>query len=117
MDSPAEEIRHLSALLKRRDLLVSDATREKNRLEKYRATYTPEAIIISAESMLARLNDELTKIELMLKQHIEKHIFLKEDYELLTSIKSVGPSWGLICLSSYVPMTSGVQSRWRHFLV
>lgn len=37
---PAEEIRHLSALLKRRDVLVSDATREKNRLEKYRATHT-----------------------------------------------------------------------------
>lgn len=92
---PTEEIRHLSALLKRRDLLVSDATREKNRLEKYRATQTPEAIIISAESMLTRLNDELTKIELMLKQHIEKHIFLKEDYELLTSIKSVGPQLGL----------------------
>ncbi|EGD0985812.1 IS110 family transposase [Salmonella enterica subsp. enterica serovar Bareilly] len=92
---PSEEIRHLSALLKRRDLLVSDATREKNRLEKYRATHTPEAIVISAESMLTRLNDELAKIELMLKQHIEKHIVLKEDYKLLTSIKSVGPQLGL----------------------
>ncbi|HED1423155.1 TPA: IS110 family transposase [Kluyvera georgiana] len=45
--------------------------------------------------MLTRLNDELAKIELMLKQHIEKHIVLKEDYELLTSIKSVGPQLGL----------------------
>lgn len=42
---PAEEIRHLSSLLKCRGLLVSDATREKNRLEKYRATYTPEVIL------------------------------------------------------------------------
>lgn len=92
---PAEEIRHLSALLKRRDILVSDAIREKNRLEKYRATHTPEAIIISAENMLARLNDELAKIELMLKQHVESHLCLKKDYELLTSIKSVGPQLGL----------------------
>lgn len=102
---PSEEIRHLSALLKRRDLLVSYATRERNRLEKYRATHTPEAIIISAESMLTRLNDELAKIELMLKQHIEKHIFLKEDYELLTSIQSVGPQLGLnmlVILRSHV---------------
>lgn len=92
---PAEEIRHLSALLKRRDHLVSDATREKNRLEKYRATYTPQVIIVSAENMLTRLNDELAEIELMLKQHVEKHISLKEDYALLTSIKSVGPQLGL----------------------
>lgn len=76
---PAEEIRHLSALLKRRDLLVSDATREKNRLEKYRATYTPEVIIVSAESMLTRLNDELAEIELMLKQHVESHLCIKEE--------------------------------------
>lgn len=92
---PAEEIRHLSALLKRRDLLVSDATREKNRLEKYRATHTPHVVIVSAENMLRRLNDELAEIELMLKQHIERYVFLKEDYELLTSIKSVGPQLGL----------------------
>lgn len=92
---PAEEIRHLSALLKRRDLLVTDATREKNRLEKYRATHTPHVVIVSAENMLRRLNDELSEIELMLKQHVERHVFLKEDYELLTSIKSVGPQLGL----------------------
>ncbi|EFH7886072.1 IS110 family transposase [Escherichia coli] len=92
---PAEEIRHLSALLKRRDLLVTDATREKNRLEKYRATHTPHVVIVSAENMLRRLNDELSEIELMLKQHVERHVFLKEDYALLTSIKSVGPQLGL----------------------
>ncbi|PLR29058.1 IS110 family transposase, partial [Chimaeribacter arupi] len=92
---PAEEIRHLSALLKRRDILVSDSVREKNRLEKYRATHTPEVIIMSAESMLIRLNDELANIEKLLKEHIEKHTCLKEDYELLTSIKSVGPQLGL----------------------
>ncbi|EEW1929013.1 IS110 family transposase, partial [Escherichia coli] len=32
---PPEEVRHLSALLRRRDALVADSTREKNRLEKY----------------------------------------------------------------------------------
>ncbi|MHA0917327.1 IS110 family transposase [Kosakonia cowanii] len=92
---PPEEIRHLSALLKRRDLLVSDAVREKNRLEKYRATHTPEVIILSAERMLARLESEMADIERLLKEHIEKHTSLKEDLELLTSIKSVGPQLGL----------------------
>ncbi|EBI7725228.1 IS110 family transposase [Salmonella enterica] len=95
---PPEEIRHLSALLKRRDFQVSAATCEKNRLKKYRATHTPEIIIVSAENMLVRLNDERAEIELMLKQHIEDHGFLKEDYELLTSIKSVGPQLGLTML-------------------
>lgn len=45
--------------------------------------------------MLKRLNDELAEIELMLKEHVEKHASLKEDFELLTSIKSVGPQLGL----------------------
>ncbi|MDZ7320098.1 hypothetical protein N4G41_00415 [Kosakonia sacchari] len=76
---PAEEIRHLSALLKHRDLLVSDAARENNRLEKYRATHTPEGIIMSAENMLARLNDQLAEIELMLKQPLESHIWHRAD--------------------------------------
>lgn len=61
MGSSSEGNSPINALLKRKDILVSDATREKNRLAKYRAIYTPEAIIISAESMLTRLNDELAR--------------------------------------------------------
>lgn len=57
------------------DILVSDAIREKNQLEKYRATHTPEAIIISAESMLTRLNDELAKIELERAENINFCIY------------------------------------------
>ncbi|HAV9747919.1 TPA: IS110 family transposase, partial [Escherichia coli] len=47
---PPEEVRHLSALLRRRDALVADSTREKNRLEKYLATDTPSVIAESVEA-------------------------------------------------------------------
>lgn len=56
------------------DILVSDAIREKNQLENI-ALHTPEAIIISAESMLTRLNDELAKIELVRAENINFCIY------------------------------------------
>lgn len=92
---PPEEIRYLSSLLKRRDLLVADAVREKNRLEKYRSTNTPEILIQSAEKMLLRLNEEIAVLESLLKEHIDSNASLKEDLALLTSIKSVGQQLAL----------------------
>nr|WP_241391644.1 transposase [Yersinia frederiksenii]ULG20008.1 IS110 family transposase [Yersinia frederiksenii] len=55
---PAEEIRYLRALIRRRDTLVADTTREKNRLEKSSATHTPSDVMVSIENMLRRLKDE-----------------------------------------------------------
>lgn len=40
-EPPAPEIRYLGALLRRRDVLLGDALREENRLEKYLSTDTP----------------------------------------------------------------------------
>lgn len=39
-ESPGTEIRYLGALLRRRDVLLGDALREENRLEKYLSTDT-----------------------------------------------------------------------------
>lgn len=101
---PAPEIRHLSALLRRRDVLLGDAVREENRLEKYLSTYTPADVISSCMRMAHLLREEVDSIERQIKAHIQACPDLKRDFSLLTSIKSVGPQLGmhmLVVLRSY----------------
>jgi hypothetical protein len=52
-EPPAPEIRYLGALLRRRDVLLGDALREENRLEKYLSTDTIR--ILSVPAWLAQL--------------------------------------------------------------
>ncbi|ELS3173114.1 IS110 family transposase [Enterobacter ludwigii] len=92
---PPENVRYLSSLLRRRDALVADSTREKNRLEKCRATDCPPVISESIESMLQRLSSELEHLDKLIREHLEQHPELKKDFDLLTSIKSVGFQLGL----------------------
>lgn len=87
---PPENVRYLGSLLRRRDALVADSTREKNRLEKCRATDCPPVINESIESMLQSLNSELVHLDKLIREHLEQHPDLKKDFDLLTSIKSVG---------------------------
>lgn len=94
-EPPAPEIRHLSALLRRRDVLLGDAVREENRLEKYLSTDTPANVISSCMRMAQLLREEVDSIERQIKAHIQASPDLKQDYSLLTSIKSVGPQLGM----------------------
>ncbi len=96
---PAPEIRHLSALLRRRDVLLGDAVREGNRLEKYLSTDTPADVISSCMGMAQLLREEVDSIERQIKAHIQACPDLKRDYSLLTSIKSVGPQLGMHMLA------------------
>ncbi|HBU6430681.1 TPA: IS110 family transposase [Klebsiella oxytoca] len=92
---PPENVRYLSSLLRRRDALVADRTREKNRLEKCRATDCPLVISESIESMLLSLSSELVHLDNLIEEHLEQYPELKKDFDLLTSIKSVGFQLGL----------------------
>ena len=94
-EPPAPEIRYLGALLRRRDVLLGDALREENRLEKYLSTDTPADIISSCMHMAQLLRDEVSNIERQIKAHIKASPALRRDYTLLTSIKSVGPQLGM----------------------
>ncbi|KKF34905.1 IS110 family transposase [Erwinia tracheiphila] len=92
---PPENVRHLSALLRRRDAPVTDSTREKNRLEKCRATDTPLAVTESIENVLRNLSAEPEHLDALILTHLDQHPELKKDFDLLTSIKSVGYQLGL----------------------
>ncbi|MCM6121231.1 transposase, partial [Klebsiella pneumoniae] len=94
-EPPAPEIRYLGALLRRRDVLLGDALREENRLEKYLSTDTPADIISSCRRMAQLLREEVSNIERQIKAHIKASPALRRDYTLLTSIKSVGPQLGM----------------------
>lgn len=92
---PPESVRYLSALLRRRDALVTDRSREKNRLEKCRATDIPPEISESIENVLRNLSAEIEHLDELILNHLEQHPELKKDFDLLTSIKSVGFQLGL----------------------
>ncbi|EAO9182020.1 IS110 family transposase [Salmonella enterica] len=94
-EPPPENVRYLSALLRHRDTLVTDCTREKNRLEKCRATDTPDAIIESIGNVLQSLSAETDHLDNLIREHLEQYPELKKDFDLLTSIKSVGFQLGL----------------------
>lgn len=94
-EPPPENVRYLSALLRRRDALVTDCSREKNRLEKCQATNTSAAVAESIENVLQNLSAELQRLETLIQGHLDQHPVLKKDFDLLTSIKSVGFQLGL----------------------
>lgn len=94
-EPPAPQIRHLSALLRRRDVLLGDAVREENRLEKYQSTDTPADVNCSGIRIALLLREEINGIERQIKAHIQDCPDLERDYSLLTSIKSVGPQLGM----------------------
>ncbi|EBP2454365.1 IS110 family transposase [Salmonella enterica] len=94
-EPPPENVRYLSALLRCHNALVTDSSREKNRLEKCRATDTPAAVAESIENVLRNLSAELQRLETLIQGHLDQHPELKKDFDLLTSIKSVGFQLGL----------------------
>ena len=62
----------------------------KNRLEKCRATDIPPIVAESIENVLRNLSAELEHLDALILTHFDQHPELKKDFDLLTSIKSVG---------------------------
>nr|ULG16472.1 IS110 family transposase [Serratia proteamaculans] len=80
---PPESVRYLSALLRRRDALVTDRSREKNRLEKCRATDIPHVIAESIENVLRNLSAEIEHLDELILTYLNQHPELKKDFDLL----------------------------------
>ena len=88
---PSKEARTLQALLSRREAISQDLQRERNRLEKADATETPQLILKSIVDSVAFMENQLTKFQQDIDDHINKHPQLKVDRELMISIPAVGP--------------------------
>jgi len=91
---PTQEARVLQALLSRREAIAQDLQRERNRLEKADATDTPALIRQSIVESIAFLEQQLTKLQQDIDEHINKYPGLKADRDLLISIPAVGPQVG-----------------------
>lgn len=88
------EIRGLKSLITRREALLSDLLRERNRQEKISITHTLKVVTQSIDRGIRSLEKELLAIETEISKHIDNHPKLKKEMELLTSIKSIGHQVG-----------------------
>ena len=87
---PPAEARYLKSLLSRLDALQEDLQREENRQEKAEATDTAVIVKTSIEQMIAALQDAIAKLNGDIDDHIASHPNLKQDQDLLKTIKGVG---------------------------
>lgn len=84
------EVRRLKALIARLEAVKQDIQRELNRLEKAQISQTAEDVVRSIEMVHRQLNEERTRLERLIDEHIDRHPGLKQDRALLESIPGVG---------------------------
>ena len=87
---PPAEARHLKSLISRLDALQQDLQREENRQEKAESTDTATIVKASIEQMIAALKEAIAKLNQDIDDHINSHSNLKQDQDLLKTIKGVG---------------------------
>lgn len=88
---PPAEYKQLKQLHARKQALEKDIQRERNRLEKFKATHTEAFVIESTERMIQHLEAELALVDKTIDAHIQSHPELKHDRGLLLSIPAIGP--------------------------
>jgi transposase len=86
----ALEARQLKVMLRRLSALEKDLQREKNRLEACEHSDTSTRVIESIENMIRVLKEEIKRLQKEIDDHIDAHPHLKENRELLESIKGIG---------------------------
>lgn len=86
----------LRALVLRIDALTNMRTQEENRLEVAR-----EAVKAGITEHISWINDEIKKIEALVKRHIDDDPDLKNKRDLLASVPGLGPRTIPILLSYY----------------
>jgi len=84
---PPPELERLQALIGRLDDLQAMRQQERSRLDTAREA--PERDSIGA--VVTFLGEQIEALEQQIERHIDSHPGLKKDYELLTTIKGVGP--------------------------
>lgn len=92
---PSEEVRKLRALLQHRDTLTDDKNRTENRLSTLASMDSTQEVVESLNVVLTHLSEELSRIERVISEYIDRHPGLKDELALLTSIDGVGEQIGL----------------------
>jgi len=84
---PSPELRELQALARRLESLLQLRQQESNRLAS--AERSP-LVAESIQIMLTALDQEIARVEQLLKDHIQQHPDLKAQHDLLRSIPGIG---------------------------
>ncbi len=84
---PSPELRELQALARRLESLHQLRQQESNRLDT--AQRSP-LVAESIQLILAALDQEIARVEQLLKDHIQQHPDLKSQHDLLRSIPGIG---------------------------
>jgi transposase len=92
---PPPEKRELQEMVRRLNALVSEQTREQNRLQ---AGISSPVVIASIEKTLTFLAEEIASLEALIHSHIDHHPTLKDDKDLLTSIPGIGDKTAALIL-------------------
>ncbi len=96
---PTLEVRALKALLARQEAISEDLQRERNRQEKTNVSTTPERVQKSLDYSITFLQAQLKQLQQEIDDHIDRHPALREDLDLLKSIRAIGPQVGKAMLS------------------
>lgn len=91
---PSLGVRNLAALLARREAIVQDLQRERNRQEKANISISSTLVTQSLADSIAFLTEQLHKIQQEIDDHIKGNPQLKADLSLLQSIPAVGDKVG-----------------------
>lgn len=85
------EVRELKVMIRRLGALEKDLQREKNRQEATQVSLSSQKVIQSLEAMIATLEAEIKRLQQDIDDHIDRFPELKQNRELLESIKGIGP--------------------------
>ncbi|GHV42692.1 IS110 family transposase [Synergistales bacterium] len=89
--APSEDEVILNALSKRREELVGMRTEEQNRLEKQEnKANSSDDVVGSVQRSIEYLDDEITRIEKGIRDHVDKNPGMKNDLDLMRSIPGIG---------------------------
>lgn len=95
---PAQpEVRQLAELVRRLDDLVEMRRMEQNRLD---VAQSPE-VGDSIRGILARVEEEISKTERLIREHFDQHPGLKADRDLLMSIPGIGERTASVLLAEF----------------
>jgi transposase len=84
---PTPQKRELQEMSRRMEALIEQRTRETNRLK---SGQNYEVVLESLQDSLSFLEEQISKLEQRIREHIDRHSDLKEEFDLLTSIRGIG---------------------------
>jgi transposase len=113
---PSKEINQLKRLLTLRDRLVKNRAGHKSTLKEQKRIYTKKEnklLLETQEKMIKYLTKQISSIELEMSEIIKSDQKLKQQHELITSIKGIGNQTAL-----YMIVTTNAFTKfnsWRKF--